>query len=172
MLEILHFCYQTGQIIFIRKNIAAELSSFNRCASQPAGSKAIHTWVAAKCRSMLHEDICCYLYLTQVYINYIFAGRQQTVRLSGKHLCKGLLSKIKEKKRKGDYKSPSLLFILTFQVQAGEEIENLDAQRIHKKTILWPSTTSYLLQQNSQAQYSVLKKKRNAFALSGIGLYI
>lgn len=76
----------------------AQLSSSNRCASQPAGIKAIGMWVAAKYRSMLHEDICCYLYPTQVYINDIFAGRQQTVRLSGKHLCNGFLPKIKEKK--------------------------------------------------------------------------
>lgn len=98
MLEILHFCYHTGQIIFIREDMDAQLSSSNRCASQPAGIKAIGMWVAAKYRSMLHEDICCYLYLTQVYINDIFAGRQQTVRLSGKHLCNGFLPKIKEKK--------------------------------------------------------------------------
>lgn len=98
MLEILHFCDQMGQIIFIRKDTAAEMISVNRRPFQPAGSKATVMWVVATCRSMLREDICHYLCLTQVYINYIFAGRQPTVKLSGKQLYNGFTQRLKKKK--------------------------------------------------------------------------
>lgn len=85
------------QIIFKWKNKATKLIYFNRCPSQPAGNKPTGTWVIATCRSVLHEDICHYLYWTQVYINYILAGRQPTVRLPGKHLYNCLIHKDSKK---------------------------------------------------------------------------
>lgn len=97
MLEILHFCDQMGQIYFIQKDTAAELILVNRCPFQQAGSKTTVMWVVATCRSMLREDICHYLYPTQVYINYIFAGRQPTVKLSEKQLYNGLTKRLKKK---------------------------------------------------------------------------
>lgn len=92
MLESLHLKL-SEQITFIWKNKVTKLIYFNRCPSQPAGSRTTDTWVVATSRSTLCENICHYLHLTEVYINYIFARRQPTVRLPEKQSHNGLLHK-------------------------------------------------------------------------------
>lgn len=163
------------QIIFIRKNKATKLIYFNRCPSQPAGNKPTGTWVIATCRSVLHEDICHYLYWTQVYINYILAGRQPTVRLPGKHLYNCLIHKDSKKITEACSSPSSLLFILILQLHAGKAIGNLDALRNSlqdsSNTGVWPNTVRYLLPQNFQAQYFIFKLNWNSFARSETGLY-
>lgn len=111
MVERLHLNYQIEQIIFIWKNEAAKVIYLIDVHPNHLEIKETGTMGGSNVQINATYDICHCLDLTQVYINYLFAARQPTVRLFREGLIQWSYKQRLKKKKKNKKKAIHLLLL-------------------------------------------------------------